>query len=205
MRLTSCSYLTALRPSAVATSAKCEVSWRDWCCPSLGQPVHRACASRPCSTATIPGEWWSLELGTQSSHQGSSLTGAGSPEAPRTGFGEPRPLCPEPGPPLETEAGISHTSRLGSCQRQHCVFRSGDGECSLPSTPSLPDSPCFSLLMPLDSPLPQGLPVWPTATSLQPDPSSHNYLINQTSCSPRQGAPRAPATGRTQRGTRGAC
>lgn len=112
MRLTSCSYLTALRPSAVATSAKCEVSWRDWCCPSPGQPVHRACASRPCSTATIRGEWWPLELGTQSSHQCSSLTGAGSPETPRTGFGEPRPLCPEPGLPLETEAGILHPRHL---------------------------------------------------------------------------------------------
>lgn len=69
----------------------------------------------------------------------------------------------------------------------------------------LPDCPCFSLLMPSASPLPQGLPAWPTATSLQPDPSSHNYLINQTSCSQRQGAPRNLAPGRAQRGTKGDC
>lgn len=87
--LTSCSCSMAPLPSAAATSVKCGVSSRGWCCPSPEQSVRRVCDSPRCSTATTLGERL-LAAGAQRSHQDPS---------PRQGQISPKPLSQALGNP----------------------------------------------------------------------------------------------------------
>lgn len=99
--LTSYSYLMAPRPSAEATSAKCGVSLRGWCCPSPGQRGLRVYASPPCSTATTHGQWTPTTAPTRTPPPVRSR----ELHVPGSGFREPR------GSPPSTRQGILLRSR----------------------------------------------------------------------------------------------